>query len=117
MGKPIRPRPMKPISRLVMVAPPRARVLGRRGAPKWPPIPRRWAAAAEPRRGMLPAPSGSGHPALLVLLLGGALDAAFLDLAAPGARLAAPALDEVLEALQVALHAHLHDAEGVAEVF
>src|SRR5687768_9459838 len=58
----------------------------------------------------------SGHSALLVLLLGGALDAAFLDLAAPGARLAAPALHEFLEALQVALDAHLHDAEGVAQV-
>src|SRR6266404_913571 len=39
-----------------------------------------------------------------------------LDLAAPGARLTPAALDELLEALQVALDARLHDAQRVGDV-
>src|SRR5207237_6476112 len=39
-----------------------------------------------------------------------------LDLAAPGARLTPAALDELLEALEVALDAGLHDAQRVGDV-
>src|SRR5688572_13024462 len=102
MGNPIRPSPMNPISRVVMVASAVERTK-KRGRPRnGPPLPT--------------AKVVLGDLALLVLLLRGALHAAFLDLAAPRARLAAAALDELLEPLHIPLDARLHDAKRVTEV-
>jgi hypothetical protein len=45
------------------------------------------------------------------------LDLPSRDLAASGAGLAAPRLDELLETLQVAFDSRRHDAYGVADIF
>ena len=60
------------------------------------------------RRGALGAGAGALEAA--------ALGAGLLDLAAPGARLGAPLLHHLLEAVEVALDAVLEDAELVAHL-